>query len=101
PAHSALYTLSLHDALPISIEIAVINLVDNALKYAPDGKRVAISVARTARQLEVRVTDEGPGIPNDDKKRIFERFFRGKSATQKRDRKSTRLNSSHVKISYA
>ncbi|HLV65421.1 MAG TPA: HAMP domain-containing sensor histidine kinase [Polyangiaceae bacterium] len=71
-----------------AIEIAVINLVDNALKYAPDGKRVVISVARTARQLEVRVTDEGPGIPNDDKKRIFERFFRGKSATQKRVRGS-------------
>lgn len=63
-----------------AIEIAVINLVDNAIKYAPDGDKVAISVIRREGGVEVRVTDEGPGIAAEDKKRIFERFERGKAA---------------------
>jgi two-component system phosphate regulon sensor histidine kinase PhoR len=71
-----------------AIEIAVINLVDNALKYAADGKRVAITLARNGGRLEVRVTDQGPGILPDDRKRIFERFVRGKGARGKQARGS-------------
>ncbi len=62
-----------------AIEIAVINLVDNALKYAADGKRVHVAVRRIAGGVEVRVTDSGPGIPAEDKKRVFERFVRGRN----------------------
>ena len=71
-----------------AIEIAVINLVDNALKYAPDGKRVTISVLRAGGDLEVRVADQGAGIAPEDRKRIFERFVRGKGATGKQVRGS-------------
>jgi two-component system phosphate regulon sensor histidine kinase PhoR len=71
-----------------AIEIAVINLVDNAVKYAGDGKRVSVSVGRSENALEIRVTDQGPGIAPEDKKRIFERFVRGRSAEGKQVRGS-------------
>jgi two-component system phosphate regulon sensor histidine kinase PhoR len=82
------------DELPVSyideraIEIAVINLVDNALKYAPDGQRVVISTGRNNGWIEIRVVDEGPGIPPEDRKRIFERFERGRGAQTKQVRGS-------------
>jgi two-component system phosphate regulon sensor histidine kinase PhoR len=60
-----------------AVEIAVINLVDNAMKYAPG--RVTISVRDLGNALEVRVLDRGPGIPVEERKRIFERFVRGKT----------------------
>ena len=71
-----------------AIEIAVINLVDNALKYAPDGKTVSIAMARRGARVEIRVSDQGPGIPVEDRKRIFERFVRGRSAVGKQVRGS-------------
>ncbi len=71
-----------------AIEIAVINLVDNALKYATDGKRVTVKVRRRGDRIEIRVRDLGAGIPVDERKRIFERFVRGKSAAGKQVRGS-------------
>jgi len=71
-----------------SIEIAVINLVDNALKYAADGKQVTVSVREVDAFIEIRVADEGPGILPEERKRIFERFVRGKETAQKRTRGS-------------
>lgn len=71
-----------------AIEIAVINLVDNALKYAASGGRVNVLVRREGHHLEVRVNDLGPGIPADERRRIFERFVRGKSAVGKQARGS-------------
>lgn len=71
-----------------AIEIAVINLVDNALKYAASGGRVSVVVRRGGRHLEVRVSDLGPGIPADERRRIFERFVRGRSAVGKQARGS-------------
>ena len=86
--------LSVADGLPLAdlderaIEIAVINLVDNALKYAPDGELVSIGVKQRNDALEIRVTDQGSGIPAEDRRRIFERFVRGKSALGKQVRGS-------------
>lgn len=95
--------LELGDDLPIAevderaIEIAIVNLVDNALKYAPEGKHIVVSAQRLApvpsmgrsvERLEVRVTDEGPGIPPEDRKRIFDRFVRGRAAADTRVRGS-------------
>jgi two-component system, OmpR family, phosphate regulon sensor histidine kinase PhoR len=71
-----------------AIEIAVINLVDNALKYAAQGRRVSIAVRRAGPHQEVRVSDLGPGIASEDRRRIFERFVRGKSAQGKQARGS-------------
>lgn len=71
-----------------AIEIAVINLVDNALKYAPDGKRITVLVRPVAGGAEVMVSDQGPGIAPEDRKRIFERFVRGKASRGKQVRGS-------------
>lgn len=65
-----------------AIEIAVINLVDNALKYAKDSNRVVIRVRRRGRAVEVSVLDQGVGIPVEDRKQIFERFVRGRGTKQ-------------------
>jgi len=62
-----------------SVEIAVINLVDNALKYAADGRKIHVGVRRRDSGVEVRVVDQGPGVPDEDKRRIFDRFVRGKN----------------------
>jgi len=60
-----------------AIQLAVINLVDNALKYAPNGKRVTVRATGERGSIAVRVIDEGPGVPDEDRDRIFERFVRG------------------------
>ena len=54
------------------------NLIDNALRYCPMGASVTVSVA-AAPLPELAVTDDGPGIPESERERIFERFHRGAS----------------------
>ncbi len=53
------------------------NLIENAAKYAPSGTRIAIAVIKGSGGWRLTVTDEGPGVPMDDRARIFERFYRG------------------------
>ena len=56
------------------------NLVSNALRHAPEGSVVTVSVARAAGGLvELRVADEGPGMTAEQKERAFDRFWRGGS----------------------
>ncbi|MEO8195944.1 MAG: ATP-binding protein [Thermoanaerobaculia bacterium] len=52
------------------------NLIDNALKHSPDGATVEVSVAPQADSLCLVVADRGRGVPEQDRSRIFERFFR-------------------------
>ena len=56
---------------------ALINLVDNAIKYTPDGGQVRIRAAATSDRATLEVSDTGPGIPVERQARIFERFYRG------------------------
>jgi len=58
----------------------ILNLLDNAIKYTPEGGRVEISCRATPENFEVHVTDTGPGIPPELHSRIFERFFRADPA---------------------
>lgn len=58
------------------ISQVVLNLIDNAIKYTPDGGRVLISTSAKDRLVQVNVTDTGIGIPEKDIPRIFERFYR-------------------------
>ena len=60
-----------------AIQLAVINLVDNALKYASEGKHITVRATHEDHAIAVRVIDQGPGVPAEDRERIFERFVRG------------------------
>jgi signal transduction histidine kinase len=59
---------------------AVANLLDNALKFTPDGGTVALSARAEAGGVEITVADDGPGIPDADRQRAGERFFRADAA---------------------
>lgn len=59
---------------------AVTNLLDNAVAYSPSGTRVTVGMVRRGDLVELSVTDEGIGIGEADKERVFERFYRVDSA---------------------
>jgi signal transduction histidine kinase len=58
------------------LERVLDNLLDNALKYTPEGGLITVAARPVDGQVEVRVTDTGPGIPPKYQERIFERFTR-------------------------
>ena len=53
----------------------IINLLDNAIKYSPQGSRIIIDTSSDAEIVKVSVSDDGPGIPDNQKEHIFELFF--------------------------
>jgi signal transduction histidine kinase len=59
-----------------ALRILVRNLVDNAVRYTPRGGRVEVSVAQKAEQVTLVVDDSGPGIPEAERQRVFDRFYR-------------------------
>jgi two-component system phosphate regulon sensor histidine kinase PhoR len=71
-----------------AVELAIINLLDNAFKYAKDGGRVDVEFERQSEFVLVRIRDQGPGIDPDEQERIFERFVRGRRAGENRVRGS-------------
>ena len=58
------------------IEQVVMNIVSNAIKYTPDGGKIEIRAGRSGKNVYVRVSDNGIGIPEKDLPRLFERFYR-------------------------
>ena len=61
---------------------ALINVLDNAVKYSPEGGNIRITVERFEVYQAIHVTDDGPGISEEDATRIFGRFYRGSSVQQ-------------------
>ena len=57
------------------------NVLDNAVKYAPAGSRVRIQVSEMVSFVMVEIEDEGPGIPEKERGKIFQRFYRGEQRT--------------------
>jgi two-component system, OmpR family, phosphate regulon sensor histidine kinase PhoR len=61
---------------PAKLHDALRNLVANAITYAPEQSTIRISAEREGGRVAVSVADEGPGIPEEDLSRVFERFYR-------------------------
>lgn len=61
---------------PEALEVVLRNLVDNAVKYTPEGGRVDVSVETGAEGVQLAVTDTGPGIVPELREQVFERFYR-------------------------
>jgi two-component system sensor histidine kinase SenX3 len=59
---------------------ALVNLVDNAIAYSPEGTRVAVGTRRRGGHVEISVSDQGIGIAERDLERVFERFYRSDPA---------------------
>lgn len=69
---------------PGRLRQALANLVDNAVKYTPEGGRVVIEATGHAKTTNIAVKDTGPGIPASDIPRIFERLYRGDKSRSQR-----------------
>lgn len=63
-----------------ALQILLANLVDNALRHTPAGGHVEVSVAHTGDAARIDVADSGPGIPEEERERVFDRFYRGSHA---------------------
>jgi len=61
---------------PVLLEQVFFNLLDNACKYAPPGTTVKVWAKQTANHIAIEVADQGPGIPPEDRERVFDMFYR-------------------------
>lgn len=59
-----------------SVSEVIYSLLDNAAKYAPRGSRIRVTATRVSDTIEIAVEDEGPGIPEEMRERVFEKFVR-------------------------
>jgi signal transduction histidine kinase len=59
---------------------ALANIIANAIRYAPMGTPITVAAHRDGDAMRIEVRDHGPGIPEGDRQRIFDKFFRGRTA---------------------
>jgi two-component system sensor histidine kinase KdpD len=62
---------------PALIEQALVNVIENAAKFSPAGGEVRVTAARDEGEILITVSDEGPGIPPDQREKVFNMFFTG------------------------
>jgi two-component system sensor histidine kinase KdpD len=65
----------------VLIEQVLLNLLENALKYTPPASPIDLTVTLAPEHVQVAVADRGPGIPVNDRERVFAKFYRGHGAT--------------------
>jgi len=69
---------------PLLLQLMINNLLENALKYSPREKPITCLLSAHSAQIKLQVKDEGPGIPTEEKKNVFKKFYRlGDEATRK------------------
>lgn len=64
------------------IRLVIQNLLENAIRYTPEGGKIIISLKGTPKEIEFQIQDSGIGIPRDQQKRIFTKFFRSVNAVK-------------------
>ena len=83
------------DAASLSMLLA--NLLDNALRYTPEGGRIDVAIDDDAGHAVLSVADTGPGIPMAEREQVFDRFHRGANVADARDAGGSGLGLSIVK----
>jgi two-component system OmpR family sensor kinase len=78
------------------IHQVVANLLANARTHTPAGTQIAVSIAEGSDGVRIAVSDNGPGLSEDDQKRIFERFYRADSSRVRIDGEGSGLGLSIV-----
>lgn len=73
------------DGDPERVHQVVANLLENAVRHSPAGGAVQVSARRSEHGVTIEVVDEGPGIPDAEVQRVFERFYRADSARASSD----------------
>lgn len=68
---------------PTLLSVLLRNLIDNAIRYAPAASEVEVSIKRNHAGATLRVTDNGLGIPEDERDRVFDRFYRVVGAVER------------------
>jgi len=71
-------------ANPLALRVCVSNLLENAVRCCPPGSRVTVRTGREPGSVHVEVEDDGPGIPEEETHRVFQRFYQGSSAARTR-----------------
>jgi two-component system OmpR family sensor kinase len=66
---------------PEAFRIMLMNIVDNAIRYTPNGGRVDINLRQSGPTVELEVIDTGSGVPSEERDRVFDRFYRGMGQT--------------------
>ncbi|WP_407520089.1 ATP-binding protein [Methylobacterium oryzisoli] len=69
---------------PVLFEQVLVNLLDNAAKYAPEGSTVTVRARREGRFVRIAVLDEGEGLPEADVERVFDKFYRARKGDRVR-----------------
>jgi signal transduction histidine kinase len=65
---------------PEALDHAFRNLIQNAVRHAASGRWIGVSAARRGNDVEVRICDRGPGIPDSERASIFDPFYRGEQS---------------------
>lgn len=71
------------DADPERLDQAITNLLSNAIKFSPEGDRVLVRIRAWGSTARLSISDHGPGIPDDFRKRLFERFAQAEGSSRK------------------
>jgi two-component system sensor histidine kinase KdpD len=69
---------------PVLFEQVLFNLLDNAAKYAPPGTTITLRAKAESGAVTIRLLDEGPGLPEEDRERVFDKFYRVRASDKKR-----------------
>jgi two-component system sensor histidine kinase CpxA len=60
----------------LQIQRALVNIIENAIKFSPEGSKIIVKLEAREQTVEIVIADQGPGIPEEERKKIFQPFYR-------------------------